>query len=155
MRLLTFTPQGGDGPLCLGALVNDDVVDLAALDRAWRRTHPVSEPLPATMRTLLAAGEAGLDRVRALLKYDLMYDASKGQGQGADWRFKSSSIRFYPPLTDAEKFLCVGKNYRQHLEELRRNNLLLETPQEPTAFVKYNYGRRASFGSTTSRNLCL
>ncbi|MBM4313638.1 MAG: fumarylacetoacetate hydrolase family protein [Deltaproteobacteria bacterium] len=139
MRLLTFAPQGGVGSLRLGALVNGDIVDLAVLDRAWRCGNPGSEPLPATMRTLLAAGEAGLDRVRALLKYDLEYDASKGEGQGADWRFKSSSIRFYPPLTDAEKFLCVGKNYRQHLEELRRNDLLLETPQEPTSFVKYNY----------------
>src|SRR5260221_760787 len=35
-------------------------------------------------------------------------------------------------------FLCVGMNYRQHLEELRANDLLTETPQEPTAFVKLN-----------------
>ena len=43
-----------------------------------------------------------------------------------------------PPVPDAEKFLCVGKNYRTHLEELRGNDLLAETPQEPTAFVKLN-----------------
>jgi 2-keto-4-pentenoate hydratase/2-oxohepta-3-ene-1,7-dioic acid hydratase in catechol pathway len=135
MRLLTFAPQGGDGTLRLGAFVDDDVVDLAALDGAWRSEHPGFEPLPATMKTLLAAGEASLGRVRTLLKYD----ESVRTGPGADWVFKSSSLRFYPPVTDAEKFLCVGKNYRQHLEELRRNDLLLETPQEPTAFVKYNY----------------
>lgn len=135
MRLLTFAPQGRDGNLRLGALVNDDVVDLAALDAARRRRHPGFEPLPATMKALLAAGEAGLNRVRTLLN-DV---ASAGTGPGAAGSFKSSEIRFYPPVPDAEKFLCVGKNYRQHLEELRRNDLLLETPQEPTAFVKYNY----------------
>ncbi len=135
MRLLTFTPQGSLKNPRLGALIDDDVVDLAALDVAWHGEHPGIEPLPATMKTLLAAGEAGLDRVRTLLKYE----RAKRTSLRADWVFKPSTIKFYPPVTDAEKFLCVGKNYRQHLEELRRNDLLLETPQEPTSFVKYNY----------------
>jgi 5-carboxymethyl-2-hydroxymuconate isomerase/acylpyruvate hydrolase len=43
-----------------------------------------------------------------------------------------------PPITDADKFLCVGKNYRAHLEELKRTNLIKEMPEEPTAFVKLN-----------------
>jgi 2-keto-4-pentenoate hydratase/2-oxohepta-3-ene-1,7-dioic acid hydratase in catechol pathway len=135
MKLLTFAPQGSDGNLRLGALVNDNVVDLAAMDAAWRRRHPGFDPLPATMKALLAAGASGLERVRTLLNDE----APARTGPGVDGNFKSSEIRFYPPVPDAEKFLCVGKNYRQHLEELRRNGLLLETPQEPTAFVKYNY----------------
>jgi 2-keto-4-pentenoate hydratase/2-oxohepta-3-ene-1,7-dioic acid hydratase in catechol pathway len=48
------------------------------------------------------------------------------------------NIHYLPPIPDADKFLCVGKNYRSHLEELRKNDLLTETPQEPTAFVKLN-----------------
>jgi 2-keto-4-pentenoate hydratase/2-oxohepta-3-ene-1,7-dioic acid hydratase in catechol pathway len=135
MRLLTFAPQGYNGVPRLGALVNDDVVDLAALDDAWRQKNPGVEPLPTTMRRLLAAGEAGLARVRTLLGHA----AHPQERLRNEWMFKQSGIRFYPPVTDAEKFLCVGKNYRQHLEELRRNDLLLETPQEPTSFVKYNY----------------
>jgi 5-carboxymethyl-2-hydroxymuconate isomerase/acylpyruvate hydrolase len=39
---------------------------------------------------------------------------------------------------DAEKFLCVGKNYRSHLAELERNGLIKENPQEPTSFIKLN-----------------
>ncbi len=135
MRLLTFTPKGQDGVPRLGALVNDDIVDLAALDGAWRQQNPGSEPLPATMRALLAAGEAGLARVRTLLGYG----ERPPRPLHRDWICKPAAVRFFPPVTDAEKFLCVGKNYRQHLEELRRNDLLLETPQEPTSFVKYNY----------------
>ena len=69
MRLLTFAPQGQDGVPRLGALVDDDIVDLAALDEAWRQENPGVEPLPTTMRGLLAAGEAGLARVRTLLEY--------------------------------------------------------------------------------------
>ncbi|MDP1993018.1 MAG: fumarylacetoacetate hydrolase family protein [Syntrophales bacterium] len=136
MKLLTFTTKGQDGIPRLGALVHDDIVDLAALDGTWRQRYSVSEPLPTTMRSLLAAGEAGLARVRTLLDYDA---ERPQQSLTKEWIYKPSAIRFFPPVTDAEKFLCVGKNYRQHLEELRRNDLLLETPQEPTSFVKYNY----------------
>jgi acylpyruvate hydrolase len=134
MRLLTFAPKAQAGELRLGALLNDRVVDLVALDDAWRRENPGSESLPATMKGILAAGRAGLERVRTLLTH-----AERGKKRSsAEWLFKQSDIRFYPPMTDAEKFLCVGKNYRRHLEELRRNDLLLEMPQEPTSFVKYN-----------------
>lgn len=135
MRLLTFLPTGCDAVPRLGALVGDDIIDLAALDSVWRQKNPGIDPLPMTMRSLFAAGGAGLARVRTLLAR-----AELPQPPGrATWRYRPSEIRFFPPVMDAEKFLCVGKNYRQHLEELRRNDLLLETPQEPTSFVKYNY----------------
>jgi 2-keto-4-pentenoate hydratase/2-oxohepta-3-ene-1,7-dioic acid hydratase in catechol pathway len=47
-------------------------------------------------------------------------------------------VRFLPPVPDADKFLCVGKNYRTHLEELRKNDLIKEMPGEPTGFIKLN-----------------
>jgi len=50
----------------------------------------------------------------------------------------AKNITYLPPITDAEKFLCVGKNYRTHLEELKRTNLIKEIPQEPTSFIKLN-----------------
>ena len=134
MHLLTFAPPHDRSTPRIGVMDGGAVLDLAALDRAMRRETP-GLPLPATMRGLLAAGEAGLERVRTLVGYA----AAEGSDRDGEWRFPRTAVAFYPPVTDAEKFLCVGKNYRQHLEELRRNDLLLETPQEPTAFVKYNY----------------
>jgi 2-keto-4-pentenoate hydratase/2-oxohepta-3-ene-1,7-dioic acid hydratase in catechol pathway len=47
-------------------------------------------------------------------------------------------VRWLPPIPDPGKFLCVGKNYRSHLEELQRTGLITELPNEPTAFVKLN-----------------
>lgn len=47
-------------------------------------------------------------------------------------------VRFLPPMHAPGKFLCVGKNYRAHLEELVRTDLIREIPEEPTAFVKLN-----------------
>ncbi len=132
MKLLTFTPKAKGGAARLGALIGDGVVDLAALDDARRREHP-GDPLPATMKELLSAGKAGLDRVRVLLE-----QRTSGTAAEAGSIFSPGEIIFQPPLTDAGKFFCVGKNYRQHLVELRRNDLILETPQEPTAFIKLN-----------------
>src|SRR6266850_4159717 len=77
---------------------------------------------PGRMKDLLARGPAAL-RSLDLAKHPVLDEAQ---------------ISYLPPVPDAEKFLCVGKNYVQHLEELRKNDLLTETPQEPTAFVKLN-----------------
>src|SRR5205085_11224728 len=60
---------------------------------------------PGRMKELLAGGPAALERAR------------KASGPLLEER----AIRYLPPVPDADKFLCVGKNYRQHLEELRRN----------------------------------
>jgi 5-carboxymethyl-2-hydroxymuconate isomerase/acylpyruvate hydrolase len=118
MRLLTFSTKDNPSPR-VGLRQGKRILDLA------------SHGFPTRMKDLLAAGRAALARVRAL---------------GEDWKedpsrfsaLEEKDIRYLPPIPDADKFLCVGKNYRQHLEELRRNDLLTETPQEPTAFVKLN-----------------
>lgn len=112
MRLLTFCTR--DNPLARTGL------------RHGRRILELSgQDFPPRMKDLLAAGPAILDRLRAL---DFSTHST----------LEESEITYLPPVPDADKFLCVGKNYRQHLEELRRNDLLAETPQEPTAFVKLN-----------------
>jgi len=126
MRLITFSPPGTDVPR-IGARVDKRILDLAAAARA-------GEPgLPARMKDLLASGPAALERVRRLI------EAARAEPE----RFKAAlldehDIRYLPPIPDADKFLCVGKNYRQHLEELKRNDLLTEMPQEPTGFIKLN-----------------
>jgi 2-keto-4-pentenoate hydratase/2-oxohepta-3-ene-1,7-dioic acid hydratase in catechol pathway len=118
MRLLTFYTRDNPTPR-IGLRQEQRVLDLTA------------NGLPARMRQLLAAGRSGLERVRAV---------------GEAWQRKPTQfaavevkdITYLPPIPDAEKFLCVGKNYRSHLEELAKNDLITETPQEPTAFVKLN-----------------
>src|SRR5438874_12554201 len=118
MRLLTFSTK--DNPSArIGLRQGDRILDLTA------------NGLPARMRQLLAAGRPMLERVRAL---------------GEAWKEKPSkfaaldekAVTWLPPVPDAEKLLCVGKNYRSHLEELAKNDLITETPQEPTACVKLN-----------------
>jgi 2-keto-4-pentenoate hydratase/2-oxohepta-3-ene-1,7-dioic acid hydratase in catechol pathway len=127
MRLLTFRIRGVDAPR-IGARVKRQVLDLAAAAGVAGESPP-----PSRMRELLAAGKPAMKQVRKLWEQA----QADPDGFGAAL-LDEREIRFLPPVPDAEKFLCVGKNYRTHLEELRRNDLLAETPQEPTAFVKLN-----------------
>jgi 2-keto-4-pentenoate hydratase/2-oxohepta-3-ene-1,7-dioic acid hydratase in catechol pathway len=49
-----------------------------------------------------------------------------------------ADVTFLPPIPDPEKFICVGKNYRAHLDELVRADLIREIPDEPAGFMKLN-----------------
>jgi 2-keto-4-pentenoate hydratase/2-oxohepta-3-ene-1,7-dioic acid hydratase in catechol pathway len=118
MRLLTFSTKDNPAPR-IGLRQGNRILDLGA------------HGFPERMKDLLAEGPQALGRVRAL------GEAWK-EGASRYSALEEKTITYLPPIPDADKFLCVGKNYRQHLEELRRNDLLAETPQEPTAFVKLN-----------------
>jgi 2-keto-4-pentenoate hydratase/2-oxohepta-3-ene-1,7-dioic acid hydratase in catechol pathway len=127
MRLATFTWKLGPRQARVGALAGERMLDLghAAV------LADGGAPLPGSMKALLAMGEAGLGRVRQLL------DAAAA-GRLAEALHPLAAVRLLPPVPDAGKFLCVGKNYRTHLEELKRTDLIKELPQEPTGFIKLN-----------------
>jgi len=127
MRLLTFRLRGVEAPR-IGVRVSREVLDLAAAAGVAGDAPP-----PSRMRDLLAAGKPAMKQVRKLFEQA----QADRDGFGAAL-LDERQIRFLPPIPDADKFLCVGKNYRTHLEELKRNDLITETPQEPTAFVKLN-----------------
>ncbi len=127
MRLLTFRLRGVEAPR-IGARVSRKVLDFAAAAGVAGEAPP-----PSRMRDLLAAGKPAMKQVRKLFEQA----QADREGFGAAL-LDEREIRFLPPVPDADKFLCVGKNYRTHLEELKRNDLISEMPQEPTAFVKLN-----------------
>ncbi len=125
MRLITYYQQGGLPRI--GVRVGHRVLDIEAASRVD------GEPLPGTMKTLLREGRGALSRVQALAKA-----AQTNAGRFSGAMVEERAIRFLPPVPDADKFLCVGKNYRSHLEELKRNDLIKEMPEEPTGFIKLN-----------------
>jgi 2-keto-4-pentenoate hydratase/2-oxohepta-3-ene-1,7-dioic acid hydratase in catechol pathway len=130
VRLLTFANRAQPESARLGALLGDRVVDLAAA-QALVGSAP---ELPRRMKELLALGRSGLAWVAQSLDAVRARRSDLPSGVLSD----ESEIRFLPPIPDAEKFLCVGKNYRTHLEELKRTDLIKEIPGEPTGFIKLN-----------------
>ena len=126
MRLLTFLALP-DTTARIGVRVGERVLDLAAAAR-----H-AGQALPQTMKLLLAGGAATMSQVRELLSAA----QANSTRYAAAWT-KTAAITWLPPIPDAGKFLCVGKNYRSHLAELQRTDLIREIPQEPTGFIKLN-----------------
>jgi len=106
MRLLSF--HGPDG-VRLGVDTDRGVVDVAAAAPA----------APATMRELIAAGPEALDRVRQAV------------GAATDV-VPLEQLRLAPVITDPEKIICVGLNYRKHAAEGG-----MPVPEQPIYFAKY------------------
>ena len=128
MRLITFTRKGAHHPE-IGARLAKPAGDLILPFADCAKLKNIAQ-FPVSMKAFLRAG-------------DSMMNQAKSWVQSADVDFGSvllpaTEITYLPPIMDAEKFLCVGKNYRSHLAELERNGLIKENPQEPTSFIKLN-----------------
>ncbi len=131
MKLVTFT-AGPANHLRFGALVGDDVIDFAAADAARRAG---GEPLPSSLKGYIARHGRDVAPLLALVDW---VGRQGDAGAAAPLRYRRADVRLAPPIPNPGKFFCVGKNNREHLEELRRNQLLHETPTEPTGFLKLN-----------------
>jgi len=127
MRLITFTRAGSSNPE-IGARIpkssGDQILPFAQVAKIEGLHN-----FPMDMKSFLRQGNRVMDLAKSWVSKSndlsgLLLDAK--------------NITYLPPITDAEKFLCVGKNYRTHLEELKRTNLIKEIPQEPTSFIKLN-----------------
>lgn len=129
VRLATFLPAIGAPPR-LGVLFDDRLLDI----EAYALSTGTTKHGPRTTKELLSLGVAGVDWVRGLLDRVRSSDAARVDRVCT----RLSDVRWLPPIPDPDKFLCVGKNYRSHLEELQRNDLIKELPSEPTGFVKLN-----------------
>jgi 2-keto-4-pentenoate hydratase/2-oxohepta-3-ene-1,7-dioic acid hydratase in catechol pathway len=79
-----------------------------------------------SLKSLLGDGVAGLGKVRDLVQ------------RGSSKVIPEREVTLLPPIPDPNMFFCVGKNYRAHVEELVKNDLIKEIPNEPTGFIKLN-----------------
>ena len=105
MKLATFEAQGQLG---IGVVTGDEIVALAA----------AAPELPTDMRAFLAAGPAALERAR-------------GAADAGAHRQALTGVRLAAPVLDPQKFLGVGLNYADHVEETGR-----ERPEFPMFFNK-------------------
>ncbi len=124
MRLITFT-RNNSLKSEIGARIISTSGDLILPFEDIALSKKLTQ-FPKDMKALFQSDQ-DLNLVREWLNSDL-----------SQFLIPVSQIKFLPPITNADKFLCVGKNYRTHLEELKRTNLIKEIPEEPTSFIKLN-----------------
>lgn len=128
MRLITFT-RGKLSTPEIGARIPNVAGDRILPFADAAKLQGVKD-FPVTMREFLRAGDTLMTQAK--------YWVQSLPKAAPELLIPADEITYLPPITDAEKFLCVGKNYRTHLEELKRTNLIKEIPQEPTSFIKLN-----------------
>ena len=127
MRLITFT-RSGSSIAEIGARIPLDAGDQILPFADVAKKLGIKQ-FPSDMKTFLRSGDGVMHQAKAWVA---------SSGDYSDLLLAAKTITYLPPITDADKFLCVGKNYRTHLEELKRTNLIKEIPQEPTSFIKLN-----------------
>ncbi|XP_036383477.1 fumarylacetoacetate hydrolase domain-containing protein 2A [Megalops cyprinoides] len=111
MRLVQFCRRNQEGDVRVGVELEtgQGVVDLKDFDPS----------LPHTMKEFLETGERGMECAHRAL--------SSGQCV-----VPLPEVRLLPPVTDPEKVVCVGMNYRDHC--LEQNAPI---PEEPIIFSKF------------------
>lgn len=116
MRLVTYWSAGR---LRSGIRVDHRIVDTVVAARAAGFTWAEDGQPWVSTRNLLGLGGETLARVHA---------AAMRTEEG----FDAASLRFGPPVPDPEKILCLGLNYREHVNESG-----WDAPTAPMIFGKF------------------
>lgn len=130
MKLVTFTHHG---KMRIGALVNENVVDLHAAfleylqsegeDRAEQITEAY---IPTDMVGFLQGGQTSLHYAKEAIEFALNNKENK------NYVFATGEVRMEAPVQEPKKIICVGHNYREHILEMGR-----EIPPYPLVFAKF------------------
>ncbi len=114
MRLVSYTAGGS---ACAGVLLGEEIVPVLALGL----------PSRTTVRAVLE--ELDGDGLRAL----------GARAESVEERVALAEVQLAAPVTDPEKIICIGLNYRDHAEESGQ-----EIPKAPMWFAKFANSLRGS-----------
>ena len=122
MKLYTFV---ADGEPRVGALLKEQIVDLAAAAAAMR----VPKKLPSDMLSFLRISDAGLAAAREVMAF---MEKRPALPVGVQAAHLLETVKLLAPIPRPGKILCSGINYRGHMEE----NPGAKMPTEPFFFSK-------------------
>ena len=128
MRLVTFTRNNSKSSEIGARIIHEGGVSILPFSDVSSKDGILD--FPSDMKSFLKAGAGVMNQAKEW--------ASQAIKTNSQLLIDADRVQYLPPITDADKFLCVGKNYRSHLAELQRTNLIKEIPQEPTGFIKLN-----------------
>ena len=122
MKLVTYS--AGSSLPTPGLLIDAYVVSFASL---WQPSG-ADGSAPESVLELLNRGEAGLSAAQTCQTYvQEQLDTLKEKGLVLN----EADVTFHAPIAKPGKILCVGLNYRGHIEEMGR-----ELPEFPVIFSK-------------------
>lgn len=100
---------------------------LVSFERKGRRSYGVASK--GGVREVSNALRKRYADLRAVLAADALAELDADTG-GRE--FAAGAVRYVPVITNPEKIICVGVNYRPHIEEMGR-----EVPDHPVVFVRF------------------
>src|SRR5262245_56839967 len=126
---MTFcTLKQGDG-YGLGLKTAKGILDVAGA------AHALKENAPTSIDALFK-GEGDMGALKRLV------DKAKAGAQAASFFVPEVEAKFGPAVTNPEKILCIGLNYRKHAEETGQ-----PVPKLPILFNKFNNALNAHNGT--------
>lgn len=132
MKLVNFT---ADGHTRAGAIVNNQVIDLNCAYQAqlkaqgkYRYQEIAHAFVPASTDELFQGGKESLELAQGAIDFILEnpdYSDKKAV-------YHRSEVKIEAPVQKPGKIICVGHNFRKHIQEMGR-----EIPTHPVIFAKF------------------
>ena len=110
-------PDGGHG---LGLRTDRGVLDVVAAEQDFR------ERAPTTIDAVLK-GQGDIDGLKRLV------DKARASASAERYFVALDKAAFGPCVTNPDKIICIGLNYRKHIAEMNA-----QVPKMPVLFSKYN-----------------
>jgi 2-keto-4-pentenoate hydratase/2-oxohepta-3-ene-1,7-dioic acid hydratase in catechol pathway len=117
MKFISFEKEGKQA---LGLLTAGGILDLGAAAQKQEKTE-----FPDTVMELILKGEAGIHAVKQI--------AENISDRDSEVLLEETNISFGPSVTDPQKIICVGLNFRKHAEESG-----MTPPEFPILFSKFS-----------------
>ncbi|MEH7095281.1 fumarylacetoacetate hydrolase family protein [Neobacillus vireti] len=135
MRLATVSIEGEQR---IAAVINEEYIDLNKAcellfeSKGQARAKQIAEAyIPPNMIGFLQGGVDSTNLAKESIEYVQSHDFSDDVKRKL--YYEGKQVKLESPIQKPEKIICVGLNYREHIEEMGR-----ELPTIPVVFAKYN-----------------
>src|SRR5262245_8176018 len=125
-RGMTFCSLRREGGFGLGLRTQRGILDVAAAEEAFKQGAP-------TTITAVLAGQGDLGGLQRL--------AERAGGAPERYFIAEDNAKFGPAVTNPDKIVCIGLNYRRHAAEVGQ-----PVPKLPILFNKYNTALNSNGG---------
>lgn len=123
MKLVTYKTES-DGEYRAGVLVAEAVVDAGLVAARVASLNGINWK---SVKSII--GRASAEQLQQL--------GRESEAVAEEARIPLADVMLGPPIPDPDKILCIGLNYRDHVEEAQREDAKLGTTPDPVVFSKF------------------